>query len=76
MKNTFVRLGSSRFRRNHLLTNVSRIPEVEMYGYFEEFIDLLNFSSFERLYPNDGTLNEIEREFQNAQYERYQQDIR
>ena len=53
------------------------IPEVEMYRYFEEFIDLLNFATIGRLSRReDERLVDIEREFQNAQYERYQRDIR
>ena len=77
MKNTFVRLGSSRFQRSRLMPDVARISEVEMYRYFEEFIDLLNFATIGRLgRRDDQKLVDIEREFQNAQYERYQQDIR
>ena len=77
MKNTFVRLGSSRFQRSRLMPDVVRISEVEMYRYFEEFIDLLNFATIGRLSRRDDErLVDIEREFRNAQYERYQQDIR
>ena len=77
MKNTFVRLGSSRFQRSRLMPDVARISEVEMYRYFEEFIDLLNFATIGRLSRRDDErLVDIEREFRNAQYERYQQDIR
>ena len=77
MKNTFVRLGSSRFQRSRLMPDVARISEVEMYRYFEEFIDLLNFATIGRISRRDDErLVDIEREFQNAQYERYQQDIR
>ena len=77
MKKTFVRLGSSRFQRHGFLPDVTMIPEVEMYRYFEEFIDLLNFATIGRLSRRDDErLVDIEREFRNAQYERYQQDIR
>ena len=77
MKNTFVRLGSSRFQRSRLMPDVARISEVEIYRYFEEFIDLLNFATIGRLSRRDDErLVDIEREFRNAQYERYQQDIR
>ena len=77
MKNTFVRLGSSRFQRSRLMPDVVRISEVEMYRYFEEFIDLLNFTTIGRYFRReDERLVDIEREFQNAQYERYQQDIK
>tara|TARA_Y100000996_G_scaffold396367_1_gene362391 strand:- start:561 stop:1352 length:792 start_codon:yes stop_codon:yes gene_type:complete len=75
MKNTFVRLGSSRFQRRTLMPDVARISEVEMYRYFEEFIDLLNFVGFDRLSrQEDQRLIDIENEFRNIQYERYQQD--
>ena len=77
MKNTFVRLGSSRFQRSRLMPDVARISEVEMYRYFEEFIDLLNFTTIGRYSRReDERLVDIEREFRNAQYERYQQDIK
>ena len=77
MKNTFVRLGSSRFQRSRLMPDVARISEVEIYRYFEEFIDLLNFATIGRISRRDDErLVDIEREFRNAQYERYQQDIR
>ena len=77
MKNTFVRLGSSRFQRSRLMPDVARVSEVEMYRYFEEFIDLLNFATIGRLSRRDDErLVDIEREFRNAQYERYKQDLR
>ena len=77
MKNTFVRLGSSRFQRSRLMPDVARISEVEMYRYFEEFIDLLNFATIGRISRRDDErLVDIEREFRNAQYERYKQDLR
>ena len=77
MKNTFVRLGSSRFQRSRLMPDVVRISEVEMYRYFEEFIDLLNFATIGRISRRDDErLVNIEREFRNAQYERYKQDLR
>tara|TARA_Y100001935_G_scaffold113794_1_gene94348 strand:+ start:2400 stop:4043 length:1644 start_codon:yes stop_codon:yes gene_type:complete len=75
MKNTFVRLGSSRFQRSRLMPDVARISEVEMYRYFEEFIDLLNFATIGRLSKRDDKkLVDIEREFQNPRYERHIQD--
>ena len=86
MKKTFVRLSSSRFQRSRppgalnmfaIPAEVVRLSEVEMYRYFEEFIDLLNFATIGRLSRRDDErLVDIEREFRNAQYERYQQDIR
>ena len=75
MKNTFVRLGSSRFQRSRLMPDVAMISEVEMYRYFEEFIDLLNFPTIGRLSRGDDQkLVDIEREFQNPRYERHIQD--
>ena len=75
MKNTFVRLGSSRFQRSRLMPDVARISEVEMYRYFEEFIDLLNFATIGRSSRReDERLVDIEREFQNPRYERHIQD--
>jgi hypothetical protein len=75
MKNTFVRLGSSRFQRSRLMPDVARISEVEMYRYFEEFIDLLNFATIGRLSRReDEKLVDIEREFRNVQYKRHIQD--
>ena len=85
MKNTFVRLGSSRFRRTRLMPAAA---EVDMYRYFEEFIDLLNFSTI-GIYMasleqglNDGSayggnqrLTEIEMELRDFQFLRYQQDL-
>ena len=53
MKKTFVRLGSSRFQRSRLMPDVARISEVEMYRYFEEFFDLLNFATIGRLSRRD-----------------------
>ena len=75
MKKTFVRLGSSRFQRSRLMADMVRLSEVEMYSYFEEFIDLLNFATIGRLSRRDDQkLVDIEREFQNPQYERHIQD--
>ena len=69
MKNSFGRLGSSRFQRSRLMPYVARISEVEIYRYFEEFIDLLNFATIGRISRRDEErLVDIEREFRNAQY--------
>ena len=65
MKDTFVKIGSARFQ----------LSEVEMYRYFEEFIDLLNFATIGRLgRREDEKLVDIEREFRNVQYKRHIQD--
>ena len=77
IKNTFVKLGSSRFQRSRLMPDVAMITEVEMYRYFEEFIDLLNFATIGRICRRDDEkLVDIEREFQNPRYERHIQDLR
>ena len=66
MKNTFVKLGSSKFQRSRLEPGVTSIPEVDMYRYFEEFIDLLNFN-------NNPLIQEIEKELETKKRELYDQ---